>query len=768
MAGMNVPMNRSTGQRIGSAAVSAPRVVMSWEDWLTLAAAVVCFLSVAYSIEHARWVRDMPSVFPTSVAGLLIGMAAARIRVTGLLSHPLAIALGLGVVILGVQAYADGATLSERLSDTQARMNEWWIVVRANEISNDNLPFVFLVHSIVYVTAYLAAYSIYRWHTPWVAVLPGGLVILANLGFQRGNDSASFLFFLFGAIVLIARMHLQRNQARWRRQGVDYPEFISLSAIQLTVTVTMALIIAAWLVPLGKQASAFEGAYDAVVSPFTGHDETFGRLFSNVDSRKGARLHSFGSLLPIKGNVKLGTKTLAEVKSGSPGLVRATSYDTYTGVGWRSTERDSERVDGGALAASPDVAQYQKRNLATLQVTVRDGETSLLTAGMPLGTNKDARIETPGGFRGDIEQLLSRKTLKNGETYNTIGSESVATAQDLVSAGTNYPQWVTDRYLQLPKNLPERVRAEARTLGGATPAYVQAVAIEAYLREFPYSLDVPAAPVGRDAVDWFLFDLKQGYFDFHATAMVVMLRSQGIPARLAVGYVLDPDEVNETTYIVRKDDAYSWVEVFFPTYGWVTFNPTPDRAAGGANSNFAGTATPDTDGILDTGGFDDLFAGDLTEPDVSAAVAALQQDPLEKRELPWTLIYSLLALLAVAAVGLLGSRFAWNFGMGGLEGRARLWAKTQRLAGWAGLGSRPAETPREWSRRVGEAVAVPGEASRLAAAYEEARYGRPEAQRIADDDAASAYRRLRNALWSRVFRRKHDDPAGARTRRRKR
>lgn len=768
MAGMNVPMNRSAGQRLGTAAVRAPRVVMSWEDWLTLGAAIVCFIAVAYSIEHARWVREMPSVFPASALGLVIGMAAARIRVHGLVSHPIAVALGLAIVVLGVQNYADGATLSERLADTQARMHEWWIVVRANEISNDNLPFVFLVHSIVYLTAYLAAYSIYRWHTPWVAVLPGGLVILANLGFQRGQESGAFLFFIFGAIVLVARMHLQRNQARWRRQGIEYPDFISLSAIQLTVAITIGLIIAAWMVPLGKQAAAFEGAYDAVTGPFTGHDETFGRLFNSVDSRKGARLHSFGSLLPIKGNVKLGTKTLAEVKSGSPGLVRATSYDTYTGVGWRSTARDSERVDGGALAASPEVAQYQKRNLATLQVTVRDAETSLLTAGMPLGTNKDARIETPDGFRGDIEQLLSRKSLKSGETYNTIGSESIATAQDLVAAGTDYPQWVKDRYLQLPKNLPERVRAEAARIGGTTPPYVQSIAIEAYLREFPYSLEVPPAPVGRDAVDWFLFDLKQGYFDFHATAMVVMLRAQGIPARIAVGYVLDPDEVNETTYIVRKDDAYSWVEVFFPTYGWVTFNPTPDRPGGGANSNFAGTTPTDTSGILDTGGFDDLFAGDLTEPDVNAAIAALQQEPIVKDSPPWALLFTLLGLAAVAALGFLGSRVAWNFGLGGLDGRARMWAKTQRLAGWAGLGSRPAETPREWSRRVGEAVAVPGEASRLAAAYEEAKYGRPDLQRIQYDDAVSAYRRLRNALWSRVFRRKQREaaPAGSRRRRR--
>ena len=288
MAGMNVPMNRTAPtRRIGSAAMNAPRLVMSWEDWLTFAAALIAFLSIAVSIQQAHWVKGMPAIVPTAIAGLLIGMVAARVRINAFLVHPIALAAGFALVILIVQQFADGATVMDRIADFRIRMKDWWDVVLANDISNDRLPFVTLVHGITFLAAYLAAYSIYRWHNPWIAILPGGIVLLANIALQKGQPSGAFVFFLFGAILLIARLHLQKNQVRWKRGGVEYPEFISLSAAQLTLVVAVGLLFAAWLVPVGNQAKAAQPAWDAVSSPFTGHSTLFNRLFTNVDARGG-------------------------------------------------------------------------------------------------------------------------------------------------------------------------------------------------------------------------------------------------------------------------------------------------------------------------------------------------------------------------------------------------------------------------------------------------------------------------------------------------
>jgi hypothetical protein len=187
MAELNLPMQqRQVARRISDSVARAPRLVMSWEDWLTLAALMACFIAVGASIQQAAWVDRMPPVVPTAIGGLIVGLFAARLRFPSIVIHPFALLLGIGLVVLSAQSYADGLTLSERLSDFRVRMEEWWGVVRANDISNDNLPFVTLVHGVTFLAAYLAAWAVYRWHNAWLALIPGATVILANIAGQ-GN-----------------------------------------------------------------------------------------------------------------------------------------------------------------------------------------------------------------------------------------------------------------------------------------------------------------------------------------------------------------------------------------------------------------------------------------------------------------------------------------------------------------------------------------------------------------------------------------------------
>ncbi|MEO8539702.1 MAG: transglutaminase domain-containing protein [bacterium] len=759
MASINPPMERPAARRIGSAALRAPRLVMSWEDWLTFAAAAITFTAVGVSLQQAHWVDNMPDFVPTAIAGLLIGMIAARIRYYAAVIHPIALLLGAVVVVLAVQTYADGATLSERLGDFRVRMDEWYQVVRAGDISNDNLPFVALVHGLTFLATYFAAWCLFRWRNAWLAVIPSGVILLTNISFLQGKPSETFVVFLFGAIVLIARLHLQKSQDKWTKDGVDYPEFISVSAIQLTVMATVGLILGAWFIPLGNQAKAVENVFDFAAKPITGQSDSLVRLFHSIDSRKGARLHTFGNTLPIQGNVKLGTKQLFEVNSPQPGLIRATSYDNYTGAGWKVTGRETERINAGTLAPDESVAEsYTARDVSILRVKVLDPDNTLLTPGTPLGANIDTTVETPKGYTGDIEEMNSRRGLNTDDTYNAIGSESRANIQQLLTAGEEYPSWVTDKYLQLPKELPQRVRDETQRIieekSVSTP-YEEAKAIEEYLRTLPYDLLVPTPPPGRDVADYLLFDSKRGYFDYQATAMCVMLRTQGVPCRIAVGYVLDPQTGDETSYIIRKDSAYSWVEVFFPKYGWINFNPTANRPSGGAGGLGSLDFTPSSDPFVEpdlTGLFDDPAHGVDLDPD--SVPGALAEKPVENGALPWTLILSLCGALAAFAAIAFSGRVAWNWGLGSLDGRAKLWAKTQRLAGWAKLGSRQHETPREWSRRMGKAIDQEPAAIQLSDAYEEARYGRPDLVRIDDADAERSYKNLRGALFAKLTRRK--------------
>jgi hypothetical protein len=168
------------------------------------------------------------------------------------------------------------------------------------------------------------------------------------------------------------------------------------------------------------------------------------------------------------------------------------------------------------------------------------------------------------------------------QTYHAQSLVSDVGAELLRQAGTDYPAWVEERYLALPNTLPKRVRDVAYDLTATAPTpYDQALALESYLRAFPYTLNVPLAPEDRDLVDYFLFDVQEGYCNYSASAMTVLARAAGLPARMVVGYASGAYDPDEARYIVTPADAHAWVEIFFPGYGWIEFEPTSGQALPG-------------------------------------------------------------------------------------------------------------------------------------------------------------------------------------------
>ena len=168
------------------------------------------------------------------------------------------------------------------------------------------------------------------------------------------------------------------------------------------------------------------------------------------------------------------------------------------------------------------------------------------------------------------------KDFKPGETYEVTSSVSLATAEDLRLAGLDYPTWAIAKYTALPPGLPQRVRDLGRELtADATTPYDKAKAVEAYLKTLPYSLSIEPPPYNADGVDFFLFEQKTGYSEYFASAMTVLLRTQGVPARMVTGYTVGNQVPERDIYIVTDSHSHGWVEVFFPRYGWISFEPTP-------------------------------------------------------------------------------------------------------------------------------------------------------------------------------------------------
>ncbi|QUL55589.1 transglutaminase domain-containing protein [Paenibacillus tritici] len=162
------------------------------------------------------------------------------------------------------------------------------------------------------------------------------------------------------------------------------------------------------------------------------------------------------------------------------------------------------------------------------------------------------------------------------------------------------PEAVSSQYLQLPAALPSRVKALAGDLTAAARSrYDAAAAVAEYLQSgYTYSLKTRVPPSGADFTDDFLFGTRRGYCVHFATAMTVLLRSSGIPARYVQGYgpgTPVPGSMPRR-YSVTDGDAHAWVEVYFPGAGWVPFDPTPASgpaaAASGAAANPAAASVP--------------------------------------------------------------------------------------------------------------------------------------------------------------------------------
>lgn len=361
-----------------------------------------------------------------------------------------------------------------------------------------------------------------------------------------------------------------------------------------------------------------------------------------------------------------------------------------------------------------------------------------------------------------VEVAQPAQPLTPGESYRVVAFLPDYTPEELRRAPRFYPfslrerdrGWEGERYLQLPDDLPERVVRLARQVASAgVNSYDRAKAIEEYLRRIPVDYDVGETPPGRDTVDYFLFEARRGYFDYHASAMVVMLRAVGIPARLAVGFVLEEDDRDPDTglYRLRDRNAYAWPEVLFPGYGWVPFNPTPDRPADlrpRTESEVEPAATPPDPSQVPglPVGIGPLIIG--PEPEEGGATP-----PPPSGGGPPVALWAGLAALGVLLGAVASASLGWRRSVAGLPYPQQVWEKTVRLASWAGLGPRPGQTPSEFARSLGRTLRSAGDLSPLAAAYNRSRFGRREPDGQEQRHLQRLWARLRGPLAWEVIRR---------------
>ena len=359
----------------------------------------------------------------------------------------------------------------------------------------------------------------------------------------------------------------------------------------------------------------------------------------------------------------------------------------------------------------------------------------------------------------DIEAVRQPLASSGATQYQVSGVESSATEAQLRTAGTVYPEWVTQRYLQHSSTVTDRTKALAQSVAaraGATNPFDEAWALQQYLTgaDFTYQLNSPGPSGGQDFVDYFLFDSKVGRCEQFATSMVVMLRELGVPSRLVSGYRIGEQDENGR-WVYRENQAHTWVEVYFPGNGWLPFEPTKGQQpfAYGKTKAAAQLPAPTPAAIPTTAEPAATPAATATPIPTATPIAPVNNTDASSDDGRWweSLSGPLLAVLAIGlaiAIVLGGGAIAWIWGLRGMTPAASLYARVIRLGRFAGVRPDPAMTPSEFANEFSSVVPGAGPAVRVVTdLYLAERYGQTHVDASAEARGNGAWRQLRRNFF---------------------
>lgn len=546
----------------------------------------IMLLALAMSLRTAEWTAGLSLLAPVILGGLLLGVALSYSRWSGLFPVLQSLVVGTAVVLYWVsQAPEIPAELDRvgRVIFIGQSLWDWTLLLFSDEPARSNLVFLLQLAILLWWLGYLAAWAVFREGRVWRAIIPIGLVLLVNTYFGPPNLGFYLGVFVVAALLLAVRSYLTEKEITWRIERVRYANDIQIDFLRDGLLLALFVMGLALFLPNAGGNPAMATALEPLRAPWSQVQQQWGRLFSTLNYQGVAVGEPvFGDTLTMGGARNLGDGVIIDVRSNSGRYWRAAVYDSFTGRRWLNTTTFTQAIDAENHVRTP---QYQARREITQTITILAPTGGvLMAAGQPLRVSlkasADIAVIEPGTEDSlplaEITMLHRRNgALSPGDTYLAVSSLSSATEEDLQEAGADYPEWVTNTYLELPPDLAPQVGELARqvTAGAATP-YDQATAIEQFLRGFTYNDQISAPPPGVNAVNYFLFDVQQGYCDYYASSFAMMARSLGIPTRVAAGYSQGEYLPEAGVYRVREFNGHSWPEVFFPGYGWVEFEPT--------------------------------------------------------------------------------------------------------------------------------------------------------------------------------------------------
>ncbi|HEX5840110.1 MAG TPA: transglutaminase-like domain-containing protein, partial [Anaerolineales bacterium] len=562
-----------------------------WLDWAAVGLHFILLQTVASRLVATSWTPFLYLTQTFTYMGFVVGTALGYSRfpraTTRLLNFVYLIIL---LPLQWTLVIDQNASLEEQFLSVAGRLFFSASDFVARRPVEDPLFFVAVMSIAFWIISSLASFTLVRNQDYLGAVLPAaiGLIIIQNYDYAIPSRLWFLAFFGFVALLLLGRLQFLQNKQSWRERRV----FLSPdNSVDLTSSMAIAaglIIVLAWTAPgsISSMKSAVK-SWNRVTRPWHEFTEKMQNAVSALESPSGGRRGEFfGSQLALGRGFPLSDLVMFQVQAPEVPVDakppryywRGRTYDRFLNGQWYTT--GTTREEYSPAVTNPNNVAVLEKQPAHFVFNTGDAPFSLLySPAQPIWISRPGvTFTTPAEEGRDIIAWHAYPSLRGGETYQVDAVLNNPNQEQLQGAGTEYPEWVSQKYLQVPENFSPRIQELAReiTQNAATP-YDKAIAITSYLREnIVYAETIAEAPRNRDVLEWIIFDYKQAYCVYYASAEVLMLRSLGVPARMAVGFA--QGERDGDSYVVRRFNAHAWPEVYFPEIGWVEFEPTAGQA----------------------------------------------------------------------------------------------------------------------------------------------------------------------------------------------
>jgi len=681
-----------------------------WQQWVNTVLLFVTLEIAVLSVELAHWVTPQPLLSLVLVFSVVVTFVLVKIRIWSVFKHIILVAVGLLITLWQTMNCVASSETTSKFAHLINVFQSWWQGSGTLLPGDENIVFVVFLTLVAWLIGYISTWFVLRRNNPWVAVVLGLVVIMFNLTNLPDSYYIYFILYFFAATLFIAvtRMTARPSDAE-HSANYSGSSLLYLGVSLLIITAIAASI--SWVTPQARATSL----QNWIATSMPWQNNFLGskaNIFGSVPAKTGINTSSTLEDLPFRQSWHQGDDIEFVVVSTRPSYWRMNAYDTYESWGW--TNGLASRVSLEANMPWTDAVTPDNQEMMENAVVTGIRTDVLFTNGGFISSDISVRLNFD--MEKDILSVVSVRMLESGEQYVVTSYFSTADENDLSGAVGTYPSTITSTYLQLPNDFSEDIRllSENITREAATP-YAKVKAILNYLARFSYKLDVEVAPEGVDNVEYFLFTQKSGYCLHFASAAAVMLRSVGIPARLAVGYL--PGDASKTPfqYILRDKYYHAWPQVYFAGYGWVDIEATPAGPASLVSINTpwvsspAIAASPQWDvwqgaqppSIYDLGSIDieGMQGSGTSETDTVSFIGKVGQAFL------FIFIAAVIIALVIGLVLLIrASSFRWLWRVDRNAIAYGTYDNMCRLAAMVGLTPKPQQTPLEFTTVLVEAL----------------------------------------------------------------